>query len=204
MARILSIQSERYRYNVKEIILSEFNSHLEVINSIIEVLPNQVERASSLCVSALKRRKKILLFGNGGSAGDAQHIAAELTGRYKCERRGLPGIALTTDTSALTAIGNDYGYDQVFSRQVEALAQDGDVLIGISTSGNSKNVINALKLGRELECVTIGLSGRTGGGMQGVCDVNIVVPSDNTPRIQEMHILIGHTICQIIDNELRE
>ncbi|CAJ0891305.1 D-sedoheptulose 7-phosphate isomerase [Ralstonia flatus] len=185
-------------------ILSEFQSHLETIGKTIEALPNDVERASRLCVSALKEGKKILLFGNGGSAGDAQHIAAELTGRYKTERRGLPGIALTTDTSALTAIGNDYGYDRVFDRQVEALAQKGDVLIGISTSGNSKNVTNALHLGRALGCITIGMSGRTGGSMNEVCDVNIVVPSDNTPRIQEMHILIGHTICQIIDNELSE
>lgn len=186
---------------MKKTIISEFTSHFEVIRRVIEALPDEVEKAGSLCVDALKNGKKILLFGNGGSAGDAQHIAAELTGRYKCERRGLPGIALTTDTSALTAIGNDYGYDHVFARQVEALAQEGDVLIAISTSGNSKNVINALEVGRQIGCVTIGMSGRTGGIMHSVCDVNIVVPSDNTPRIQEMHILIGHTICQIIDNE---
>jgi D-sedoheptulose 7-phosphate isomerase len=138
---------------------------------------------------------------DGGSAADAQHIAAELTGRYKTERRGLPGIALTTDTSALTAIGNDYGYDRVFDRQVESLANKGDLIIGISTSGNSVNVVSALKLGKQIGCKTLGLSGRDGGSMNEVCDINLIVPSNNTPRIQEMHILFGHTICQIIDDE---
>lgn len=181
-------------------IKQEFESHLETINNVINNMENDIETASKIIVDALKNGNKVLLCGNGGSAADAQHIAAELTGRYKTERRGLPGIALTTDTSALTAIGNDYGYDRVFDRQVESLAQKGDVIIGISTSGNSKNVINALNLGKELGCKTVGLSGRDGGDMNDVCDINLVVPSDNTPRIQEMHILFGHTICQIIDN----
>ena len=163
-------------------------------------MDEDLEKASNLAVKTLKAGNKILLFGNGGSAADAQHIAAELTGRYKSERRGLPAIALTTDTSALTAIGNDYGYDRVFDRQVEALANKGDLLLGISTSGNSKNVINALKLGQELGCKTIGFSGKDGGNMYSICDLNLVVPSDNTPRIQEMHILFGHIICQIIDD----
>jgi D-sedoheptulose 7-phosphate isomerase len=144
--------------------------------------------------------KKILIFGNGGSAADAQHIAAELTGRYKSDRRGLPAIALTTDTSALTAIANDFGYKNVFARQVEALANEGDLLIGISTSGNSKNILKALKLGKELGCRTMGLSGNGGGAMSEVCDLNIVVPSTDTPRIQEMHIMIGHIICQAVDS----
>ena len=181
-------------------IKEEFQSHLETINNVIGSMEADIEKSSIIIVEALKNGNKVLLCGNGGSAADAQHIAAELTGRYKTERRGLPGIALTTDTSALTAIGNDYGYDRVFDRQVESLAQKGDVIIGISTSGNSKNVINALNLGREMGCKTIGLSGRDGGGMNQACDINLVVPSDNTPRIQEMHILFGHTICQIIDN----
>lgn len=185
---------------MRKTIADEFESHLQTIQKTIEVLQDDVAKASGMCVNALKNGNKILLFGNGGSAGDAQHIAAELTGRYKTERRGLPGIALTTDTSALTAIGNDYGYDRVFDRQVEALAQSGDILIGISTSGNSKNVINAFKIGKEMGCICIGLSGRDGGGMNEVSDINVVVPSNNTPRIQEMHILIGHTICQIIDD----
>ena len=155
-------------------------------------------------METLKSGNKILIFGNGGSASDAQHIAAELTGRYKSERKGLAGIALTTDTSALTAISNDYGYDRVFDRQVESLANPGDLLWGISTSGNSKNVINALKLGKQLNCKTLGFSGRDGGEMNDVCTLNLIVPSSNTPRIQEMHILFGHTICQIIDNAYEE
>jgi len=183
-----------------ETIKKEFSSHLETIHTVIDTMENDIEKASILIIDALKNGNKILLCGNGGSAADAQHIAAELTGRYKTERRGLAGIALTTDTSALTAIGNDYGYERIFDRQVEALANKGDVIIGISTSGNSKNVVNALTLAQELGCKTIGLSGRDGGAMNDVCDINLVVPSDDTPRIQEMHILFGHTICQIIDN----
>jgi len=187
---------------VKNVIESEFLGHLETIQKVIETMSEPLSEASKVTVDALKNGKKVLLFGNGGSAADAQHIAAELTGRYKTERRGLPGIALTTDTSALTAIGNDYGYDRVFDRQVESLAQEGDVLIGISTSGNSKNVINAFKIGQEIGCKLIGFTGRDGGEMNEFCDVNLIVPSNDTPRIQEMHILFGHTICQIIDNEL--
>ena len=184
------------------VIKEEFVSHLETIELVMNTMENDLVIASKLAVDTLKNGNKILLFGNGGSAADAQHIAAELTGRYKVERKGLPGIALTTDTSALTAIGNDYGYDRVFDRQVESLANNGDLLIGISTSGNSQNVINALKVGKAMGCQTIGFSGRDGGLMNNVCDVNLIVPSDNTPRIQEMHILFGHTICQIIDNQL--
>lgn len=189
---------------MKQTIKNEFLSHLEVINLTIETMQEKLEQASLLVVETLKNGNKVLLCGNGGSAADAQHIAAELTGRYKSERRGLPGIALTTDTSALTAIGNDYGYDRVFDRQVEALANKGDLIIGISTSGNSKNIVSALKLGRELGCKTLGFSGRDGGAMNEVCDVNLIVPSNDTPRIQEMHILFGHTICQIIDNEYKQ
>jgi len=187
---------------MKTTIVREFQLHLETIQAVMGTMEVDLEKASALAVEVLKRGNKVLLCGNGGSAADAQHIAAELTGRYKIERRGFPGIALTTDTSALTAIANDYGYDRVFDRQVEALANEGDLLIGISTSGNSANIISALTLAKELGCSTIGFSGRNGGKMNEVCDVNLVVPSDDTPRIQEMHILFGHTICQIIDDEL--
>jgi len=186
---------------MKQTIKDEFSSHLETIHKTIETMQEKLEEASKLAVETLKNGNKILLCGNGGSAADAQHIAAELVGRYKTERRGLPGIALTTDTSALTAISNDYGYDRVFDRQVASLANTGDLIIGISTSGNSANVLNALKCAKALGCSTLGLSGRDGGAMNEVCDVNLVVPSNDTPRIQEMHILFGHTICQIIDNE---
>ena len=187
---------------MKQTINNELISHLEIINKVIETMQDKLEIASKLAVETIKNGNKILLCGNGGSAADAQHIAAELIGRYKSERRGLPGIALTTDTSVLTSIGNDYGYDRVFDRQVEALANKGDLIIGISTSGNSKNIVNVLKLGRELDCKTLGFSGYKGGIMNELCDVNLIVPSNNTPRIQEMHILFGHIICQIVDDEL--
>ena len=181
---------------MKTTITNEFEAHKKTIEdtmSIIEV----VQEAAEIAIKTLKHGGKILFCGNGGSAADAQHIAAELSGRYKVERRGLPGLALTTDTSVLTAVGNDYGYDRVFDRQVEALANKGDLLIG--TSGNSQNVINAFRVVRELGCSTIGMSGREGGKFNGECDLNIIIPSNDTPRIQEMHILVGHTLCQLID-----
>ena len=184
-----------------DIIKKEFRSHLQTINLCLDHMEDDILKASKIVIEALDRGNKILLCGNGGSAADAQHIAAELTGRYKIERKGLAGIALTTDTSAITAIGNDYGYDRIFDRQCEALANKGDVLIGISTSGNSKNVINALKLAQEMGCKTIGFSGRDGGAMDKICDINLIVPSNDTPRIQEMHILFGHTICQLVDSK---
>jgi len=187
---------------MNDVIQNEFKTHLETIQKVIDTMEEPLQKAATLAVETLKNGNKILFFGNGGSAADAQHLAAELSGRYKCERRGLPGLALTTDTSALTAIGNDYGYERVFDRQVEALAQKGDLLFGISTSGNSANVINAFKVGQKIGCKILGMSGRDGGAMNQYCDINLVVPSDDTPRIQEMHILFGHTICQIIDNEL--
>ena len=186
--------------SVNKVIAKEFEAHLETINAVMGSMEASLEDASKLIVEALKCGNKVLLCGNGGSAADAQHIAAELTGRYKSERRGLPAIALTTDTSALTAISNDYGYARVFDRQVEALANHGDLLIGISTSGNSDNIISALGTAKELGCTTLGLSGRDGGKMNDLCDVNLVVPSDDTPRIQEMHILFGHILCQIVDD----
>jgi len=182
------------------VITKEFEAHLETIQSVMGTMESTLEEASALLIKTLQSGNKVLLCGNGGSAADAQHIAAELTGRYKTERRGLPAIALTTDTSALTAISNDYGYAKVFDRQVEALANKGDLLIGISTSGNSENIVSALALAKEFGCATLGLSGRDGGKMNEVCDINLVIPSDDTPRIQEMHILFGHTLCQIVDN----
>ncbi len=184
---------------MKLLIEHELRSHHEIFKRTAEALENHIYTATIIVTETLKNGNKILLFGNGGSAADAQHIAAELTGRYKVARRGLPAIALTTDTSALTAIGNDFGFKHIFSRQVEALANEGDLLIAISTSGNSKNVIKALKFGREMGCKTIGMSGHDGGKMNAFCDLNIIVPSENTPRIQEMHIMIGHILCQAVD-----
>lgn len=186
------------------IIKNEMESHAQVFEKTVQSIQHHIYTASILCVEALKRGNKVILFGNGGSAADAQHIAAELTGRYKTDRISLPAIALTTDTSALTAIGNDFGFDKVFSRQLEAFAQKGDIVIAISTSGNSENVLQAMALAKHRECKIIGLSGKGGGAMNEFADVNLVVPSDNTPRIQEMHILIGHTLCQIIDSVYEE
>ncbi|MEN8193914.1 MAG: D-sedoheptulose 7-phosphate isomerase [Bacteroidota bacterium] len=188
---------------MKDTINKELNGHLETIQHVIDSLHGDIERACNLALDTINSGNKLLLCGNGGSAADAQHIAAEFTGRYKLERKGLPAIALTTDTSALTAIGNDYGYDSVFERQVEALAKKGDLLVGISTTGNSKNVLNAFNKARELGCRTLGLSGKGGGQFNDNCDLNIVVPSDDTPRVQEMHILIGHIICQVIDENYK-
>ena len=188
---------------MKTTIEKEIAEHLKVAETMLS-LTNKVEIAAQLCIDTLQEGGKLLIFGNGGSAADAQHIAAELVGRYKVNRKGLSALALTTDSSALTAIGNDFGYKSLFDRQVEALANKGDVLIGISTSGKSINVINALKLGSQLQCKTIGFSGNDGGQMNKICDVNLIIPSKDTPRIQEMHIVLGHTICHLIDLEFKD
>ncbi len=186
---------------MNSIIHKEFLEHINTGKKAMESISKDIEIAAITCIDSLKNDGKILILGNGGSAADAQHIAAELVGRYKNERRSLAAIALTTDTSILTSISNDYGYENVFKRQIQALANKKDVVIGISTGGTSKNVINALGLASSLGCKIIGLSGRDGGEMNTICDVNIVVPSEDTPRIQEMHIFIGHTICHLIDQE---
>ena len=186
---------------MQSIIKHEFSEHIKASQNTLESIVDQIETASKICINSLKNGGKILIMGNGGSAADAQHIAAELVGRYKTERKGLPAIALTTDTSAITSIANDYGFLHVFDRQVEALAHKDDVVIGISTGGTSPNVVNALTAANKLDCKTIGLSGKDGGEFNSLCDVNLVVNSDDTPRIQEMHILIGHTICHLIEQE---
>ncbi len=183
---------------MQSIIKFEFSEHLKTAQATLEYIAGPLEIAANLCIDSLQNGGKILIFGNGGSAADAQHIAAELVGRYKVERKGLSAIALTTD------IGNDYGYNHVFDRQVEALANKGDVVIGISTGGSSDNVISALKLAKEMGCKTIGFSGRDGGEMNSLCDVNLVIPAEDTPRIQEMHIVIGHTICHLIDQAFKD
>ena len=186
---------------MQSIIKHEFSEHIKASQNRLDSIANQIETASKICINSLKNGGKILIMGNGGSAADAQHIAAELVGRYKTERKGLPAIALTTDTSAITSIANDYGFLHVFVRQVEALAHKDDVVIGISTGGTSPNVVNALTSANKLDCKTIGLSGKDGGDFNALCDINLVVNSNDTPRIQEMHILIGHTICHLIEQE---
>ena len=167
-----------------------------------EALLDDIVRVAKLCVALYKTDKKTLLAGNGGSAADAQHIAAELVGRYGFDRPSIPSLALTTDTSNLTAIGNDYGYDFVFSRQLEGMGQEGDIFIGISTSGNSVNIINAFESAKKKGVTTVALVGRDGGKMAQMADYSLIVPSDSTPRIQESHILIGHILCDIIEKEI--
>ena len=186
---------------MKSIIKHELSEHLKASKKTMASIGKPIEIAAKLCIDSLRNGNKILICGNGGSAADAQHMAAELVGRYKTERKGLSAIALTTDTSAITAIANDYGYLHVFDRQVEALANEGDVVIGISTGGASTNVISALRLANDLGCKTIGFSGRDGGEFNALCDVNLIAIAEDTPRIQEMHILIGHTLCHLIELE---
>ena len=189
------------KVTMQSIIKHEFSEHIKASQNTLDSIADQIETASKICINSLKNGGKILIMGNGGSAADAQHIAAELVGRYKTERKGLPAIALTTDTSAITSIANDYGFLHVFDRQVEALAHKDDVVIGISTGGTSPNVVNALTSANKLDCKTIGLSGKDGGDFNALCDINLVLNSNDTPRIQEMHILIGHTICHLIEQE---
>jgi D-sedoheptulose 7-phosphate isomerase len=181
-------------------VIEELKDHQLLIQKVIDTLTADIELACELMTTTINKGNKVLLAGNGGSAADAQHIAAELSGRFVKERKALPGIALTVDTSALTAIANDYGYEYVFSRQVEALARPGDLFIGISTSGNSQGILNAFEAATKIGCKTLGLSGRDGGKMNGLCDLNIVIPSNVTARIQEMHILVGHILCKAVDD----
>ena len=165
-------------------------------------LMSVIIKIAEIIIEAYRNGKKVILFGNGGSAADAQHITAELVGKYYVDRDPLPAVALTTNTSSLTAIGNDYSFDIVFARQLKALGQKGDVVIGISTSGNSENVIQAFKVAREMGLITVGFTGKSGGKLRSVADHCLCIPSDDTPRIQEGHITIGHIICEIVEREL--
>lgn len=167
-----------------------------------EELVAEIARTADACIRALRTNHKILFAGNGGSAADSQHLAAELVNRFSYDRPGLPAFALSTDTSVLTAIGNDYGYEHLFARQIDALGQAGDVFIGISTSGQSSNILDALRAARCRGLVTVGLTGRGRGQMPELCDYCLQVPSDATPRIQEGHIVIGHIICERIEADL--
>lgn len=188
---------------MEEIIEKAFEEHIKIFQNSKNILKDSILIVGDIVIESLNNNKKIILFGNGGSAADAQHIAAEFTGRFLTERKALPAISLSTDTSALTAIGNDYGFEKIFSRQVEAIANKGDVLIGISTSGNSKNVLEAFKAGEKIGTKNIGFSGRDGGAMNDLTQTNIVVPSDITARIQEFHIFLGHLLCQYVDSKIK-
>jgi len=186
------------------IVESQVRSSINVKTAVLESpeLLAQIAQVAAVVTEAYRNNKKTLLAGNGGSAADAQHIAGEFVSRFYFDRPGLPSIALTTDTSVITAIGNDYGYEKLFARQVQALGNEGDVFIGISTSGNSPNVIKALELCKEKGIISVGLTGASGGKMAELCDYCIKVPSGETPRIQEVHILIGHIICAIVEEEI--
>jgi D-sedoheptulose 7-phosphate isomerase len=181
--------------------ISNLNEHNSLFSK-LQSLDSDVQHAGKMAAETLQRGGKVLFCGNGGSAADSQHLAAELTGRFIKDRRPLAAVALTTDTSALTCIGNDYSFDEVFARQVAGLGRKEDLLIGISTSGNSGNVIRAVEEAQKLGMQTLGLLGRDGGMMRKLCGHSIVVPSQVTARIQECHILIGHTLCGLIEQEL--
>lgn len=181
---------------------SYFLAHREVMESIERDLGPKITMVAGALVEAFRKGRKLLVMGNGGSAADAQHLAAEMVGRFRMERVALPAIALTTDTSILTAVGNDYGFETVFRRQVEALADEGDVVMGISTSGGSANVLSALELARESGCITIGLLGKDGGAIRGMADIDLTVPGNDTPRIQEGHIVLIHILCDLVEQGL--
>ncbi len=185
-------------------IITEIKETISTMESLIKDndLLETIEVIGSKCVDSLKSGGKIMFCGNGGSAADSQHLSAELVSRLNYNRPGLSAIALSTDTSALTAIGNDYGFENLFSRQVEAVGKEGDVLIAISTSGNSPNILKALEAARDKGITTIGLTGKSGGKMNDWCDIVFKAPSSRTPKIQECHIMIGHIFCTIIEDSL--
>lgn len=187
----------------KKIIKEAIEEHRKILSS-LEKYISLIEKIASLCISSLKKGGKIVFCGNGGSAADSQHLAAELVGRFLKEKRPLPSLALSTNTSILTALGNDYGFEYTFSKQIEALINPKDVVIAISTSGNSKNVIEAVKKAKEKGAKTIGLLGKGGGRLKKIVDLPLVIESNNTARIQEMHILVGHILCKLIEEEYIE
>ena len=178
-----------------------WDEHLRVATALRDLAP-EVDRVVAVIAQSMAAGGALLVCGNGGSAADAQHIAAELTGRFFRDRKPLRALALHANTSSLTAIGNDYGYDEVFAREVGAHAREGDVLLAISTSGNSRNIVRAIETAREKRMTVIGLTGADGGKMRGLCDICLRVPSSSTPRIQECHILIGHSVCELLEQIL--
>jgi len=186
---------------MKKAIENIFKESIEVKKATLDSNKEKIIAAVKIVTSALKRKRKVILFGNGGSAADSQHIAAEFIGRFQKERRSLPAIALTTDSSILTALSNDYGYDVVFARQIEGLGQRGDIAIGISTSGKSKNVIEGIKKAKRKGLKTISLTGCGGGELAKATDISLIVPSKKTARIQESHICMAHAICELVEKQ---
>jgi len=187
---------------MQETIKNDLKASIATKQAVLETLVPQIEQAAQLMIKALKNGNKILFFGNGGSAADAQHLAGELIGRFLKERKSLAAIALTTDSSILTCLANDYSFDMIFARQIEGLAKPGDIAFGISTSGNSKNVLAGFAKAKEIGCQAIGLLGCGGGTIAKAADLAITVPSNETPRVQESHITIGHIICNLIEQEM--
>lgn len=190
--------------NIRQLWQAELTAAAQVLQDLQQdaQLLNDFEHWVELCEQALGAGKKLLFIGNGGSAADAQHLAAELVVRFKLNRRGLPALALTVDSSALTAIGNDFGFDQLFSRQVEALGQPGDVLIALTTSGNSENVIKAVPVAQSMGIRVVAMTGASGGKIADMADMCLRMPSDDTPRIQEAHTLLGHMLCDLLEKRM--
>ncbi len=186
----------------KIIIINNFKESIKTKEAVINNIVDDIRIAADVIVQALKRNNKLLICGNGGSAADSQHFSAELVGRFKKERKGLPAIALTVDTSILTAWSNDYSFDTVFARQIESVGLENDVLFAISTSGNSGNLVEALKKAKEMNIITVSLLGKGGGIMKDISDYSIVIPSNDGMRVQESHITVIHSLCEIIENEL--
>jgi D-sedoheptulose 7-phosphate isomerase len=186
--------------NYIDYLKGEHAAHMAMFNA-LEPIFRTISDVGIAMQQTIKNGGKILLMGNGGSAADSQHIAAEIVGRFKKERKGMPAIALTTDTSILTSVGNDYGYDYIFARQIEALCRPEDLVIGITTSGNSANVVRAMEAAKEIGATTVGLTGGTGGKLTAICDYNLIMPSNVTARVQEAHIFVGHSLCEILESE---
>ena len=189
---------------MEDTIKQKINDSIELKKKVAETLTDTIALAANKIIESYKNQGKLVLFGNGGSAADAQHIETELVHKFEKERKSLPAIALTINSSTLTAVGNDWNFDHVFERQVEGLANKQDVVMGISTSGNSPNVVKGIEQAKKNGCFTIALTGNDGGKLKGLADLSIVVPSDNTARVQESHIMIGHILCQLIENTLFE
>ena len=187
--------------NTKQSIIASIETKLKLVsdNNFI----NELERIGNYIIACLRGGKRVLIAGNGGSAADAQHFAAELAGKFVHKRKGLPVIALPANSSIITAIGNDFGYEYIFSRQVEGLGQPGDIFIGISTSGNSVNLVNAMYSAKKMGMIAVGLLGKDGGHLKNLCDIELTVPSQNTQHIQEAHIMIIHELCSLIDNAFK-
>ena len=198
----MSERGHASRGSVAQFLESELAEHTALVGLTRETVADEFARLVGVCAGALRSDKKLVFFGNGGSAADAQHLATEFVVRYKTNRRAIAAIALTTDTSALTAIGNDFGFEALFARQVEALCRAGDVAIGISTSGNSENVVRGLQAAKAAGAVTVAFTGAGGGRLAGNVDLGIFIPSRVTARIQEMHLMLGHVLCALLEREM--